>query len=84
MMLGNLTLDQIEMRAGIKLPPELRTYMEPRQQQKADDISSGKWHCFDMPFTLVCGDMETAKEIYGHLKSLSAQFREPLQISIQK
>lgn len=31
---------------------------------------------------LECGDMETATEIYNHLKVFSSDFKEPLQISL--
>ena len=80
--LGNLSIDEMEKRAGVDFPQELKNYLEPRRQQSASNIKKGMWHCFDMPFTLVCGDMETATEIYGHLKSFSSDFKEPLKISL--
>jgi hypothetical protein len=83
-MLGNLTIEQIEKRAGVKFPDELVEYMKPRWQQKAENVGIGKWHCFDLPFNLVCGDMETATEIHNHLKAFSRDFKEPLQISLTK
>jgi len=39
-----------------------------RRQQSASKVKQGMWHYFDIPFVLVCGDTETATEIYGHMK----------------
>lgn len=80
--LGNLSINEIEKRSGVEFPKELKDYMEPTRQQSASNIKKGEWHCFDIPFVLVCGDMQTATEIHGHLKEFSSDFKEPLQISI--
>ena len=81
-LLGNLSIPEIEKRSGVKFPDALVEYMTPRHQEKAEKIQTGYWHCFDMPFSIVCGDMETAKEIYRHLAPLTKEFKEPLQISL--
>jgi hypothetical protein len=81
-MLGNLTVEQMEKRAGVQFSDELKTLMRDTHQQEASNIARGKWHCFDIPFHLVCGDMELAQKIYDHLKSNSDKFSEPLAISI--
>lgn len=81
--LGNLTIEQMESRSGVEWPADLKEYMADRHQPEASNIAAGKWHCFDIPFQLVCGDMETAKTVYGHLSPLSAQFKEALQIGVQ-
>lgn len=80
--LGNLSIDEIEKRAGVDFPQELRDYMKPRKQENASNIKQGKWHCFDIPFVLVCGDIKTATKIHGHLKAFSTDFKESLQISL--
>lgn len=80
--LGNLSIREIEERAGVKFPQELIDYMELRKQDKAFIIKPGKWHCFDIPFNLVCGDRTTAEEIYKYLSPMSKDFKEPLQISV--
>ncbi len=82
MMLGNLKIEEIEKRSGIEFTKELKDYMKTCKQESASNIKQGKWHCFDIPFTLVCGDMETATKIHNHLKPFSSDFKEPLQISI--
>lgn len=83
-LLGNLNIDEIEKRSGVKFPKELVDYMEPRKQDNASNVKPGKWHCFDIPFNLVCGDMDTAKEIYNHLAPLAGDFKEKMQISISE
>ena len=83
-LLGNLSINEIEKRCGVKFPDELVKYMQERKQESVSNsnIKSGKWHCFDMPFNLVCGDMETATNIYRYLESMSKEFKEKLQISL--
>lgn len=81
--LGNLTIEQMESRSGVVWPADLKDFLVSRHQSQAQDIQPGKWHCFDLPFMLVCGDMPTAQTIYTHLAQLSASFKEPMQIGVQ-
>lgn len=81
-MLGNLSIDEMQQRSGIEFPVELIEYMKDRHQPEAENIKRGKWHCFDFPFALVCGDMETAKEVFRHLSPLSISFKQQMQISV--
>ncbi len=83
-MLGNLKIEEIEKRSGIEFTKELKDYMKVRKQESASNIKRGKWHCFDIPFVLLCGDLETATNIHDHLKTFSSEFKEQLQISIDK
>lgn len=78
--LGNLSVEDIQRRAGVTFPPELVEYMKSRQQAVASNIQPGKWHCFDIPFFLVCGDMETATHIYEAIKDLP--IKTPFQIGV--
>ncbi len=81
-MLGNLTITEIEKRAGVEFSSELKELMAATHQSEASNIADGKWHCFDIPFTLVCGGMPIAQQIYDHLKADSSNFKEPLQIAL--
>ena len=83
-LLGNLNIEVMEARMGIKFPKELVDFMENRKQDKASDIAPGKWHCFDVPFNLVCGDIDTAKKIYHYLVPMVHNLKKQIQISIQK
>lgn len=83
-MLGNLSVKQIEERLGIEFPEEIREFMKKNHESNASHIPKGKWHCFDMPFNLVCGDVETATKIFESVKSKSSECKEALQFSLHK
>lgn len=82
MMIGNLTIEQIEERLGIKLTSEERRFLFRTRQLKATEIGEYKWHCFDIPFAMVCGSMRMATDIYNILKKYSDDMKEQLHISI--
>jgi len=82
MMLGNLNTEQIEKRLGITFPEEIKEFMRRTHQSRAENIEKGKWHCFDMPFVLVCGDMEIATKIFNSLKDKSKECKEQLKFSL--
>jgi hypothetical protein len=81
-MLGNLTVSQIEERLGIEFPEEIRTFMIENHQPKASSIAAGKWHCFDIPFNLVCGDVETATKIFNSVKARARECKESMLIGV--
>lgn len=81
-MLGNLNVSQIEKRLGVDFPEEIREFMKQSHQANASHIAAGKWHCFDMPFRIVCGDIETATKIYESLKDRSSECKEALRFSL--
>lgn len=81
-LLGNLSIQEIESRVGVEFPETAKDYMAPRKQEEAQHIRPGSWHCFDIPFTLLCGDRETAQAVYDHLSPIASQFKEPLQVAI--
>lgn len=81
-MLGNLTVPEIEKRSGVEFSKELKQLMEGTHQPEASNIADGKWHCFDIPFTLVCGGIPIAQQIYDHLKADSSKFVERLEIAL--
>jgi len=79
--LGNLTIEQIEKRIGIDFPEQTREYLKKNHQSEAANIKKGKWHCFDIPFMMQCGDIETARMVYESMKDRASEVKEPLQIS---
>ena len=83
MMLGNLTIPEMEKKMGIKIPADTAEFMKATHQEKAENIAKGKWHCFDIPFMLLCGDMQTAQKIYDGIKEFNSDVKQPLQISVQ-
>jgi len=84
-MLGNLTLKQIEGRTGIELSAEDRADLNGMRQEKAENIASGKWHCFDLPFMIVCGDKPTAEKMVKILSAYDwSKAKQVLQISWER
>lgn len=81
-MIGNQSVSQIEKRLGIEFPEEIREFMNKTHQSEANNITKGKWHCFDRPFNLVCGDMETATKIFNSVKDRSSESKEHLRFSL--
>ena len=81
-MLGNLKVIQIEKRLGIEFPEEIREFMKNTHQPEANNIAKGRWHCFDIPFNLVCGDLETATKIFNSVKDRASECKEELQFSL--
>ena len=81
-MLGNLTVEEIERRTGIDFPDDIRKYMNENHQESAANTQKGKWHCFDIPFNLVCGDIETATKIFNSVKDRASECKQQLQFSI--
>ena len=84
-MLGNLTVRQIEDRTGIKFSDKDVAELNEMRQEKAENIESGKWHCFDLPFMIVCGDKPTAEKILNILNVYDwSKAKQALQISWER
>lgn len=80
--LGNFSVKDMENRLGIKFPEELVSYLSDKHQDSAGKLAKDKWHCFDIPFVLVCENKEMAVIIYNHLKPLTNDMKVPIQIAI--
>lgn len=84
-MLGNLTLKQIEERTGISVSDSDRAELNGMRHEKAENIAPGKWHCFDLPFMLVCGDKPTAEKVVKILSAYDwSKAKQALQISWER
>ena len=85
MMLGNLSVKQMEGRMGIEFPDELITVLNKYHQANVSiDMAEGFWHCFDLPFTFVCGGKDLAELMVKHLKPMVPKITTPLQVSVAK
>ena len=83
-MLGNLSVEQIEKRLKIEIPEDLKEYMSKnRQENISKPVESGKWHCFDIPFMVVCGGKEAAIKFRDSLSPLSSEMNCQLHIGVQ-
>lgn len=84
-MLGNLSLKQIEERIGINISLEDKETLNEMRQDKAENIATGKWHCFDLPFMMVCSDKPTAEKVVKILSQYDwSKAKESLKISWEK
>jgi hypothetical protein len=73
----------MEERLGITFPPELKTFLQDKQQNKADKLAVNKWHCFDWPFVLYCQNRDMAQIIRDYLKPLEDKMIDRIAITIQ-
>ena len=80
-MLGNLNVSSIEKRLGIVLKDSDRDTLCSMRQNDAQKIQPGKWHCFDLPFMILCGDFETCKTVCEILRPYSNSMKTQLQVS---
>lgn len=60
-------VSEIEVQLGIKLLEDDRAFLEASRQLEAENIKAGKWHCYDIPFLIECGDEETGRKIVSIL-----------------
>jgi len=84
MMLGNLSVSDMEGRLGITFPEPFRSDFSRLHNPDANHIAVGKWHCFDIPFVLVCGDDITAHMVANNLTPLAKEMKHALHISVIK
>lgn len=81
-MLGNLSLKQIEERTGISISSEDKKILGEMRQDRAENIAFGKWHCFDLPFMIVCGDKPTAVKVAEILSAYDwTKAKQTIQVS---
>jgi len=80
--LGNLSVKQIEQRLGIELTEDERKQLNETHQDVASNVQKGKWHCFDIPFIVECGDMDTAIKIRDILTPYGSKMKRPIDIGI--
>lgn len=81
--LGDLTVEQIERRLGIKLSEPDKEKLTGTHQGAVNNtpIEAGKWHCFDLPFMFMTHDRKTAelfRDIFQHYDA--SKFKETFQI----
>ena len=81
--LGNQTLEQIENRLSISISEEDKKVLETFYSQSAS-VPSGTWHCFDIPFMMMCGDIETAKRVVKIFTPYSKSMKGQFQIGYNK
>lgn len=80
--LGNLTVEQMEDRLGIKLTDEERAELNACHEDKCANVHGNDvWHCYDMPFELVVGSKSVADKVYHILFPHSSEMKCQLRVS---
>jgi hypothetical protein len=77
--LGNLKTKEILNRLGIELSKEDFKTLDSMREDNAD-VSRGRWHGFDLPFQITCGDVETAQIVTNILSPFADEFKAQIQI----
>lgn len=67
-LLGNLSVRELEEKHGFTLSDEDRQALESMRQSSAQKIEDGKFHIFDMPRHILCGSYDTAVKVHEILK----------------
>lgn len=67
-LLGNLTVKELEEKHGFSLSDEHRQTLESMRQNTAQPIKNDKFHIFDLPRTILCGSEGIAIKVYEILK----------------
>ena len=82
-MLGNLSLTQMQKRLGIELSADDIMRFPHRQENVSKRLNEYTWHCFDIPFLIECDSKDTAKSVLGILQPYAGKMREAIQIAWQ-
>ena len=65
--LGNFTTTQMASEMGIELSAEDIKTLEAMRQDDAQNIKPGRFHCFEAPRMLACGDLATCHKVHDIL-----------------
>lgn len=80
-MLGNLTVEQIMSRSGILFGDNDVKWLKEKWCEKTE-LREGTWHCYDIPFMIVCKSKKLAEEMHFRLSKYDwAGCKEALRIS---
>lgn len=80
-MLGNLSVDEIMKRSGVSFSEADVKWLNDTRSQKVE-LTDCTWHCYDIPFMIVCKSKDMAKEVYDRLGRYEwSKCKEQLQIS---
>lgn len=85
-MLGNQAVGDIERRLHITLTDEQREMLNDSRQEAVNDtpLGAGKWHCYDIPFMMVCDTIETATKMRDMFMAYDLTKGEAFQIGWER
>ena len=79
-LLGNLSVRELEKKHGFNLSDEDRQVLESMRQSNAQKIEDGEFHIFDMPRQILCGSYDTAVKVHEILKKYDIKGRIDISI----
>lgn len=80
--LGNVTIEEIQERVGTVFEPEDIERLKKTYSDDATVAGKEKWHCFEIPFAIVCGSTETAENVVGILTKYAGKFTRRVAIEV--
>jgi hypothetical protein len=80
-MLGNLTVGELEKRSGVTFSEEDRRFLGEYRVNHASVIPKDGFHIFDIPFCILCGSREFTQELYGVIKKYDFSKSPELRIN---
>lgn len=86
-MLGNLSVSQIETRLGITFSDEDRETLIKTHQEAVNNtpLADGCWHCFDLPFMVFADTKATAEKLVKlFTKYDPSTFKEAIKLSWER
>ena len=85
-MLGNLSADQMEKRLGIEFTTEEKETLNATRQLAVNEtpLADECWHCFDIPFMVMCGTKATCCKVMDILKPHVPQMHGQIQVSYER
>lgn len=84
-MLGNLSLRQLQDRCGFEFPQEALDLLQNRQETVNNTpLADDAWHCFDIPFLIMFGTEKQARAFGQALAPYGSQFKTPLQVGWER
>lgn len=80
-LLGNLTVAELEKRCGVTLTDEERNTLDALREGVCDKVrGNNKIHIYDIPFLIECGNPEARKTVIDILTPYAGEMKAALQI----
>lgn len=80
--LGNMSAQQMCERLGIEYTEQIAEMELAREPNAHVKGGVDKWHCFDIPFEVVCGTREVAQVWYELLSPVAEKMKCPIRFSV--
>lgn len=83
--LGNLSVEQMAKRLGMKLSPEELEKLEAMREQTCEKIKGRPvWHCYDIPFVIACGTYDTCMAVAEILQAHVEEMHGSVEIALDQ